>query len=72
MKREDNISNVIYTIYCEYPNPFKPGTTAQQIVHRGTEEMALDEIERFKKHHPNAIHLYYTYSYERHGKVTFI
>mgnify|MGYP003499705310 FL=1 len=67
MKREDNISNIMFTIYCEYPNPFKPGTTAQEIVHRGTEEMALNE-----KYHPDAIHLYYTYSYKRHGKVTFI
>lgn len=72
MKREDNISNVMFTIYCEYPNPYKPGATAQEIVHRGTEEMALNEIEKFKKRHPNAIHLYYTYSYERHGKVTFV
>ena len=32
--------------------------------------LPLNEIENFKKHHPNAIRLYYTYSYERHGKVT--
>ena len=49
MKREDNVSNIRYTIYCEYPNPFKPGTTSQEIIHRGTEEMALNEIEKFKE-----------------------
>lgn len=42
MNREDNVSNVVFTIYCEYPNPFKPRTTAQKIIHRGTEEMALN------------------------------
>lgn len=72
MKREDNISNISFDVYCEYPNPHQPDLTISEYKHCNTEERALNLIEEFKKCHPNAVRLCYLYSYTRSGMVDFI